>query len=75
MTISHKCRSDTNGEPYPPRDMPRLFKNGRIFTSVEGDSDLYEAIVIDNDKVVYVGSDADAEAKAVGCALTTCGGS
>lgn len=56
--------------PSPPlTTMPRLFKNGRIFTSVEGDSTLHDSLVTDGDKVVYVGTSAEAEAKAVSWAL------
>ncbi|TXT15510.1 hypothetical protein VHUM_00013 [Vanrija humicola] len=51
--------------------MPRLFKNGRIFTSVEGDSTLHDALVTDGDKVVFVGPNAEAEAKAGANATVT----
>ncbi|WOO81782.1 Putative amidohydrolase YtcJ [Vanrija pseudolonga] len=43
--------------------MRRLFKNARIFTSVGGDSTLHDALVIEDDKVVFVGSRAVAESK------------
>ncbi|TXT05096.1 hypothetical protein VHUM_03916 [Vanrija humicola] len=44
--------------------MPRVFKNGQIFTSIEGDPGLHDALVVEGDKVVFIGSNADAEAKA-----------
>lgn len=42
----------------------RIFKNGRIFTSAKGDDTLHEALVVDGDKIVFVGSNADAEKEA-----------
>lgn len=39
----------------------RVFKNGRIFTSAKGDDELHEALVVKDGKVLFVGSNADAE--------------
>ncbi|WWC62616.1 uncharacterized protein I303_105213 [Kwoniella dejecticola CBS 10117] len=39
----------------------RLFTNGRIFTSVEEDTTLHEAMALDGNTVEYVGSSVEAE--------------
>jgi predicted amidohydrolase YtcJ len=38
----------------------KLIRNGKIFTSVEGDDALHEAMLIRGDEVVYVGDEAGA---------------
>ncbi len=39
----------------------RVFKNGRVFTSAPDDDKLHDALVVDGDKVAFVGSNAEAE--------------
>jgi hypothetical protein len=39
----------------------KLIKNARIFTSAEGDSELHEALVVEGNKVKFVGTLAEAE--------------
>lgn len=39
----------------------RVFKNARVFTSKTGDSTLHDTLVIDRDKVAYVGDAAGAK--------------
>ena len=41
----------------------KLFHNGKIFTSVTGDEKLHEALLVEDDKVVFVGSEKDAVAQ------------
>lgn len=38
----------------------KLFVNGKIFTSKKGDDSLYQAMLIQDDKVLYVGDDQGA---------------
>ena len=42
----------------------KLFHNGKIFTSVTGDETLHQALLVEDDKVVFVGSEKDAVAQA-----------
>lgn len=41
----------------------RLFKNARIFTGVEGDDELHNAMLVKDGKIVYVGTLSGAEEK------------
>jgi predicted amidohydrolase YtcJ len=38
----------------------KLFSNGKIFTSKKGDDGLYQSMLVQDGKVLYVGSDKGA---------------
>lgn len=50
----------------------KVFSNARVFTSKEGDNTLYDTLVTQGDKVVYVGDRAGAD-KALGQVCCSCG--
>lgn len=42
----------------------RLFKNARIYSAQEKDDKLHQALVVDGEKVAFLGSDVEAAAHA-----------
>lgn len=49
----------------------RLFRNAKVFSSVEGDDALHESLVIQGDEVVFVGSEKAARAEAASLGSVT----